>query len=52
MSQVGICGTYVHFWQHMAIGNLIVKEATVLGYEGAGIISKVGEGVTHLKVGR
>ena len=52
MSHVGICGTDVHFWQHMAIGNFVVSEPTVLGHEGAGVISQVGEGVTNLKVGK
>ena len=52
MSHVGICGSDVHFWQNMGVGNMGVKEPIILGHEGAGVISNVGEGVTHLKIGR
>ena len=52
MRHVGICGTDIHFWQHWALGDTVVKAPTILGHEGAGVISNVGEGVTHLKVGR
>ncbi|KAF8470876.1 chaperonin 10-like protein [Kalaharituber pfeilii] len=47
----GICGSDVHYWQHGKIGDFIVKAPMVLGHESAGIISKVGPGVTSLNVG-
>ncbi|XP_060062560.1 sorbitol dehydrogenase-like [Ylistrum balloti] len=51
MQQVGICGSDVHFWQHGEIGDFVVKKPMVLGHEGSGMVSKLGEGVTSLKVG-
>ncbi|CAI7571193.1 unnamed protein product [Penicillium bialowiezense] len=47
----GICGSDVHYWEHGAIGNFIVKDPMVLGHESAGIISQVGSAVKNLKVG-
>ncbi|KAJ5109786.1 hypothetical protein N7532_002431 [Penicillium argentinense] len=47
----GICGSDVHYWEHGAIGNFVVKDPMVLGHESAGVISKVGSAVTSLKVG-
>ncbi|XP_072037811.1 sorbitol dehydrogenase-like [Amphiura filiformis] len=51
MQAVGICGSDVHYWVHGNIGDFIVKKPIILGHEGSGIVSAVGEGVTHLKVG-
>ena len=51
MSDVGICGSDVHYWQHGAIGDFIVKAPMILGHEAAGVVSKLGEGVTSLTVG-
>lgn len=47
----GICGSDVHYWQHGGIGSFIVKEPMVLGHESAGVVAKVGTGVTSLQVG-
>ena len=52
MSHVGICGSDVHYWKHGAIGDFILKAPMVLGHEAAGVVSKLGPGVTSLKVGR
>ena len=51
MDSVGICGSDVHYWTHGAIGDFIVRAPMVLGHEAAGVVSEVGEGVTHVKVG-
>ena len=51
MTSVGICGSDVHYWTSGAIGDFIVKEPMLLGHESSGTVSKVGEGVTDLKVG-
>lgn len=48
---VGVCGSDVHYYTHGKIGPFIVNEPMVLGHEAAGIITEIGEGVTHLKVG-
>ena len=51
MSHVGLCGTDVHYWQTGQIGPSVFKGPVTPGHEGAGVVSKVGEGVKHLKVG-
>lgn len=48
---VGICGSDLHYYEHGAIGNYVVKPPFVLGHEAAGVIVEVGAEVTHLKVG-
>ena len=53
MQKVGVCGSDVHFWQDGKIGDsFVVKEPILLGHECSGMITKVGDGVTHLKPGR
>ncbi|KAL2003392.1 hypothetical protein VTN02DRAFT_4038 [Thermoascus thermophilus] len=47
----GICGSDVHYWEHGAIGQFVVKDPMVLGHESSGIVAKVGPLVTTLKVG-
>ncbi|KAL2798509.1 chaperonin 10-like protein [Aspergillus keveii] len=47
----GICGSDVHYWEHGAIGQFVVKDPMVLGHESSGVVSKVGSSVTNLKVG-
>ena len=49
---VGICGSDVHYLRRGRIGDFIVKSPMVLGHETSGTISAVGDGVTHLKVGK
>lgn len=41
----------IHFWKTGRIGPLIVESDCVLGHEAAGIVLKVGEGVSDLVVG-
>ncbi len=48
---VGICGSDVHYYQHGAIGQFVVRAPMVLGHEAAGSIVEVGSEVEHLKVG-
>ncbi|KAI1378059.1 sorbitol dehydrogenase [Hypoxylon crocopeplum] len=47
----GICGSDIHLWKSGRIGSLEVKGDCVLGHEAAGVVLKVGEGVTSLKIG-
>ena len=49
---VGICGSDVHYLRRGRIGDFIVKSPMVLGHETSGTISAVGDGVTHLIVGK
>ena len=48
---VGVCGSDVHDYTHGKIGPFVVKEPMVLGHEAAGVISEVGQNVSHLSVG-
>lgn len=41
----------MHYWEHGAIGQFVVKEPMVLGHESAGVVTKVGSAVTTLKIG-
>lgn len=52
MHAVGICGSDVHYLKHMRCGDFIVNAPMVLGHESSGVVAEVGEGVTHLKVGK
>jgi len=47
----GICGSDVHYWQHGAIGDFIVKAPMVLGHESSGVVSEIGDKVSSVKVG-
>lgn len=47
----GICGSDVHYWEHGAIGDFVVKSPMVLGHESSGVIEEVGSAVKTLKVG-
>lgn len=48
---VGVCGSDVHYYKHGKIGPFVVHAPMVLGHEASGIVSEVGENVTHLAVG-
>ena len=52
MHSVGICGSDVHYLKNGRIGDFIVKEPMVLGHESSGIVTELGEGVTHLRKGK
>jgi len=52
MSAVGICGSDVSYLVKGAIGDFVVKAPMVLGHEAAGVVSKLGKNVKHLKVGK
>lgn len=51
MHTVGICGSDVHYYEHGAIGQFVVREPMVLGHEGSGTVVEVGEAVTDLHAG-
>ncbi|KAK7106845.1 sorbitol dehydrogenase-like isoform X4 [Littorina saxatilis] len=51
MRKIGICGSDVHYWVSGSIGPFVVKDPMLLGHECSGVVSKLGQGVTHLKVG-
>lgn len=51
INSVGICGTDVHLLHDGRMGDFVVKAPLILGHESSGTVTKVGEGVTNLKVG-
>ena len=51
IKKVGICGSDVHYYTHGRIGSYIVNEPMVLGHEAAGIVTRIGQSVSDLKVG-
>ena len=48
---MGICGSDVHFWTQGGVGDYIVRKPMALGHEASAVVSKLGQGVTSLKVG-
>jgi len=48
---VGVCGSDVHYYKKMRIGDQIVEDTIVPGHEFAGVIEEVGKGVTNVAVG-
>ncbi len=48
---VGICGSDMHSFAEGAIGDAPVVYPAVLGHEGAGVVAKIGTGVTGWRVG-
>ncbi len=51
MHTVGICGSDVHYYEHGAIGQFVVREPMVLGHEGSGTVVEVGGAVRTLQAG-
>ena len=52
MAAGGICGSDLHYFNHGGFGSVRLKEPMVLGHEVAGHITRLGEGVTGLRVGQ
>ncbi|NJP40312.1 NAD(P)-dependent alcohol dehydrogenase [Oscillospiraceae bacterium HV4-5-C5C] len=48
---VGICGSDLHYYEHGAIGNYIVRPPFVLGHEAGGTVVEAGPAVTSLRPG-
>lgn len=51
MTDVGICKSDVHYWEHGRIGDYVVEQPLVLGHESAGIIAEVGAAVDRFEAG-
>ncbi|WP_225335304.1 NAD(P)-dependent alcohol dehydrogenase [Halomicrobium urmianum] len=51
ISDVGICGSDVHYYEHGRIGDYVVEDPLILGHESAGEVVEVGERVTGLEPG-
>ena len=51
MSAVGVCGSDVHYYRTGRIGSQVVKYPFAVGHEGAGVVEKIGCGVTRVRPG-
>jgi len=51
MKTIGVCGSDIHYYVSGKIGSQVVKYPFPVGHEGAGIVTEIGTGVTHVKVG-
>jgi L-iditol 2-dehydrogenase len=51
MTNVGVCGSDVHYYVSGKIGDQVVTYPFTVGHEGAGIVEKIGSKVTRVKVG-
>jgi len=49
MTNVGICKSDVHYWEHGRIGEYVVENPLVLGHESAGIVVEVGDDVADIE---
>jgi L-iditol 2-dehydrogenase len=52
VSAVGVCGSDVHWFTEGRIGELVVDGPLVLGHEAAGVVRKLGPGVSRLSIGQ
>lgn len=51
VSDVGICGSDVHWYDHSRMGDRVVDEPLVLGHESAGRVVDIGRDVDSVAVG-
>ncbi len=51
MESTGICGSDMHYYQEVNIGNAVVEYPFVIGHEGAGTVESVGPGVAGVRPG-
>jgi L-iditol 2-dehydrogenase len=51
MTDVGVCGSDVHYYARGKIGSQVVEYPFTVGHEGAGIVEAVGSAVSRVKPG-
>ncbi len=51
MTDVGVCGSDVHYYARGKIGSQVVEYPFTVGHEGSGIVEAVGSAVTRVKPG-
>lgn len=51
MKTLGVCGSDIHYYTTGRIGSQVVEYPFAVGHEGAGLVEKVGNGVTRVAIG-
>lgn len=51
LKTVAVCGSDIHYYVSGKIGSQVVQYPFPVGHECAGVVEKIGEGVTKVKVG-
>ncbi len=51
VTSVGVCGSDVHYYVNGRIGDAVVKPGQIIGHEFAGVVEKLGPGVTEPEPG-
>ncbi|MFB6201735.1 MAG: NAD(P)-dependent alcohol dehydrogenase [Halorhabdus sp.] len=51
MTDVGICKSDVHYWEHGRIGDYVVEDPLVLGHESGGVVAAIGDDVEDVQPG-
>ncbi|MBU8902116.1 MAG: alcohol dehydrogenase catalytic domain-containing protein [Victivallales bacterium] len=51
MTDVGVCGSDVHYYSRGKIGSQVVEYPFTVGHEGSGIVEAIGSAVTRVKIG-
>ncbi len=49
---VGVCGSDMHYYTTGRIGSQIVQYPFIVGHEAAGVVEKIGNGVTRVRPGQ
>lgn len=49
---VGVCGSDVHYYKEMQIGDQVIRKPQPVGHEFAGEVAEIGPGVTNVRVGQ
>ncbi len=47
----GICGSDMHYFQHGRVGAFVVREPLIPGHEVSGVVTRVGERVSRVRIG-
>jgi L-idonate 5-dehydrogenase len=47
----GICGSDLHYYYEGRNGSFVIREPLIPGHEASGVVAKIGEGVTRVKLG-
>ena len=52
VKMVGVCGSDIHYYKNGKIGSQVIQFPFIIGHEATGIVEKVGNKVTRVKIGQ